>query len=71
MRILVLLNVFLKLRKRESGIGVGEGGAGVAGKKFINDFGEELMCDESRVIGVADYDASDAFSAAICVECVG
>jgi len=71
LRVLILFDVFFELGESECGVGVCEGGAGVAGEEFIDDFGEELMGDERGVVRVADYNTCDAFGAAIGVECVG
>ena len=38
------------------------------GEKLVDDFGEELMGDEGGVFVVGDYDAGDAFGAAVGVE---
>ena len=65
LRILVLDDVFFQGREIEGWGGVCEGGAGVAGEEFVDDFGEELVGNQGWVVGVADDDAGDAFSAAV------
>ena len=73
LRILIFLKVFFELWKGEVGIGVGvgEGGARIAGEELVNDFGKQLMCDKGRIVRIADYDSGNAFCAAIGMECVG
>lgn len=71
LRILILDDVFFQRGEVERGAGVGEGGARVSGKEFVDDFGEELVGDEGWVVGVADDDAGDALGPAVGVECVG
>jgi hypothetical protein len=64
---LVLLDVLLKLRKRERILlrGTGDGGAGIFGHELVADLAENLLCDEGRVLFVRDDNTSDAFDAAV------
>ena len=50
---------------------VGPFGARMLGKKLVDDFGQELVGDESGIFVVGDYDAGDAFGAAVRVEGIG
>lgn len=40
----------------------------MAGEELVDDFGEQLVRDEGGVVLVGDYDAGDAFGAAVGVE---
>ena len=70
LRILVFHNVFFKLGKVEGGGGVCEGGSWVARQKFIDYLGKKLMSDESRVIGIANYDSGNSFGTTVGVKSV-
>lgn len=71
MRVLVLDNVFLQLRKIEFGRRVGECGARVLREELIDHFGEKLVGNEAGIVWVADYNSGNAFGAAVGMECVG
>ncbi len=72
LRVLILDKVFFELGESDR---VGRGGGKevpwVLGEKFIDNFGEELVCDQGWVFVIGDYDASDAFASGVDVECVG
>lgn len=67
-RVLVFGNVLLELGEGQLGVGVGEGGARVARQELVEDLGQQLVGDESRVLVVGDDDAGDALAAAVGVE---
>jgi hypothetical protein len=72
-RVLVLGDVLFQLGEGERGLALGEGGvggAGVLGDELVDDLGEDAVGDHGRVLVVGDYDAADAFCAAVGVECV-
>ena len=72
LRVLVFDYVFFELREGEGRrVGGCEGRARVFGEELVDDFREELVGDEGRVVLVADDDAGDAFGAAVGVEGVG
>ena len=70
LRILIFHNVFFKLGKVEGRVGIGEGGSGVARQKFIHYLRQKLMSDESRVVGITDYDSGNTFGTTVGVKCV-
>lgn len=71
MRVLILDNIFFQLRERQLLVAVCERGFGVSAQELVDDFGEELVRDQGRVLLVRDDDARDAFAAAVGVEGVG
>lgn len=72
-RVLVLGDVLFQLGEGELGLALGEGGvggAGVLGDELVDDLGEDAVGNHGGVFVVGDYDAADAFCAAVGVECV-
>ena len=71
--VLVLRDVLFELGERELGRALCEvcvGGARIFGDEFVDDFGEYAVGNHGGVFVVGDYDAADAFCAAVGVECV-
>ena len=49
----------------------GEGGAGIFAQEFVDNLGKKLVRYKGRIVLVTDYNAGDAFTAAVGVEGVG
>ena len=68
LRVLVFCQVVAQLGEGEGRLARGPGGARVAGEELVDALAEELVGDEGGVLMVGDYDATDAFGAAVGVE---
>lgn len=68
LRVLVLRNVLIQFGHDERGRARGPRRARVLGEELVDDFAEDLMGDEGRVLVVRDDDAADALCAAVGVK---
>lgn len=71
MGVLVLDNVLFERGKRQFGVGVGKGRAGVTRQELVDDLGEKLMGDKGGVFLVGDDDSGDSLTATVGVKGVG